>query len=264
MTETYTPEIAEGASEYYDAMVTLLEWIWGRDFMAPGGEGNVAKMVQGLELAGKKVLDVGSGLGGPAFVLARKYGARVTGTDLEDHLVKRATERAAELNLSDRVQFLHVSPGPMDFPDNCFDVVISAGAITQTTDKLCIFEEMHRVLKPGGVLTTYDWMKSQGPYSKDMLYWFKMEGLTYALETLERHGEILEEAGFRDVEFEDGSGWYRRKVREEYELLSGKGYPTIVELIGRKDADHLVEDWRAMVIVCENGEMRQGYLRARK
>jgi lysyl-tRNA synthetase class I len=97
-----------------------------------------------------------------------------------------------------------------------------------------------------------------------MLYWFKMEGLTYALETLERHGEILEEAGFHEVELEDASQWYRRKVREEYELLSGEGYETVVDLIGQKDADHLVEDWRAMMVVCEKGEMRQGYLRARK
>jgi len=31
-------------------MVALLEWIWGRDYMAPGGEGNVDRMVRGLEL----------------------------------------------------------------------------------------------------------------------------------------------------------------------------------------------------------------------
>jgi len=37
-------------SEYHDAMVALLEWIWGRDYMAPGGEGNVDRMVRGLEL----------------------------------------------------------------------------------------------------------------------------------------------------------------------------------------------------------------------
>lgn len=264
MTEAYTPETPQGASEYNDAMVALLEWIWGRDFMAPGGEGNVAKMVEGLDLHGKRVLDVGAGLGGPAFFLAREYGAIVTGTDLEAHLVARAKRRAAELGLTDRVQFMQVSPGPMDFPGEHFDVVISAGAITQTADKLGIFCEIHRILKPGGALRSYDWMKSPGPYSEDMLYWFRMEGLTYAMETLERHGEILREAGFHEVELEDGSDWYRIKVREEYELLSGEGYPKVVELIGRKDADHLVEDWRSMVVVCEKGEMRQGYLRARK
>jgi hypothetical protein len=38
----------------------------------------------------------------------------------------------------------------------------------------------------------------------------------------------------------------------------------VVELIGQADADHLEEDWRSMVVVCEKGEMRQGYYRATK
>jgi len=80
-------------SEYYDAMLDVLEWIWGRDYMAPGGEANVDKLVSGLDLHGKQVLDVGCGLGGPTFVLAKKHGAIVTGTDLESKLIRRATAR---------------------------------------------------------------------------------------------------------------------------------------------------------------------------
>ena len=38
------------AGEYHDSMVAFLEWIWGRDFMAPGGEGNVEKLVTGIDL----------------------------------------------------------------------------------------------------------------------------------------------------------------------------------------------------------------------
>jgi hypothetical protein len=38
----------------------------------------------------------------------------------------------------------------------------------------------------------------------------------------------------------------------------------MVESLGQRDADHFVEDWRAMMIVCESGEMRQGYCRGRK
>jgi phosphoethanolamine N-methyltransferase len=52
-----TPE--SHVSEYHDSMVAFLEWIWGRDFMAPGGEGNVDKLVEGIDLAGKRVLDIG-------------------------------------------------------------------------------------------------------------------------------------------------------------------------------------------------------------
>lgn len=254
----------ENESEYYDAMLDLLEWIWGKGFMAPGGEGNVDRLVGGRDIRGKRVLDVGSGLGGPAFVLAEKYGARVTGTDLEPHLVARATDRARELGLDGQVEFIQVQAGPLDFADDTFDLVVSSGAITQTADKLGIFSEIFRVLKPGGALSSYDWMKDEGEYSPDMLRWFELEGLTYAMETLERHGEILAEAGFIEIDLEDASNWYRTECRKEYELLSGEGYDEVVRLIGQKDADHLIESWKMMACLCEKGEMRQGYCRAVK
>lgn len=254
----------ENESEYYDAMLDLLEWIWGKGFMAPGGEGNVDRLVGGRDIQGKRVLDIGSGLGGPVFFLARKYGAQVTGTDLEPHLVARATDRARELGLDEQVEFIQVQAGPMDFADDTFDLVVSSGAITQTADKLGIFSEIFRVLEPGGALSCYDWMKNEGDYSREMLRWFELEGLTYAMETLERHGEILAEAGFIDIDLEDASDWYRAECRKEYELLSGEGYDEVVRLIGLKDANHLIESWKVMVLLCENGEMRQGYCRAVK
>jgi ubiquinone/menaquinone biosynthesis C-methylase UbiE len=233
----------ENESEYYEAMLDLLEWIWGKGFMAPGGEGNVDRLVGGRDIREKRVLDVGSGLGGPAFVLARKFDAQVTGTDLEPHLVARANDRARALGLDGQVEFIQVQTGPMEFANDTFDLAVSSGAITQTADKLGIFSEIFRVLKPGGALSCYDWMKDEGDYSPDMLRWFELEGLTYAMETLERHGEILAEAGFIDIDLEDASDWYRTECRREYELLSGEGYDDVVRLIGRTDADHLIESW---------------------
>jgi hypothetical protein len=47
-------------------------------------------------------------------------------------------------------------------------------------------------------------------------------------------------------------------------MIKGDLYPRMVELLGRDSADHFVEDWRSMVVVCESGEMRQGYCRGRK
>ncbi len=250
--------------EYDDAMVALLELIWGAGFMAPGGPGNVERMVQGLALDGGHVLDIGCGIGGPAFVLAERFGARVTGIDLEAPLIGRARRAAAAKGLAGQCTFRVVEPGPLDFPDASFDVVFSSGAFTQTADKLGMFRECLRVLRPGGWLTCYDWMKCEGEYSEDMHYWFRMEGLTYAMETPERHRELMQEAGFADVSIEDGSDWYRRRARAEYDQLAGPLYERAVELIGRTEADRFVEDWRAMTVVCDKGEMLQVYCRGRR
>lgn len=250
--------------EYHDAMVTLLELIWGEGFMSPGGEGNVARLVGDLDLAGRRVLDIGCGLGGPAFVLARKYGARVVGIDLEVPLIERARARARSLGLEARTEFRAVEAGPLDFPDESFDLVMSCGAFTQIADKPGMFQECRRVLRRGGFLSCYDWMKRVGEYSPDMLYFFKMEGLTYAMESPDAYAELLRQAGFVDVEVTDVSDWYRKKARSEHEQLRGELNARMVELIGQEQADHFVENWRAMVVVCEKGEMRQAYCRARK
>jgi ubiquinone/menaquinone biosynthesis C-methylase UbiE len=250
--------------EYFENMVTTLELLWGEGYMAPGGPGNVAKLLAGLATSGKRILDIGCGIGGPAFEMARTHGARVVGIDLEAPLIERAKRAATKQELSDRCDFQTVIAGPLAFDDESFDIVTSAGAFTQTADKAGLLAESLRVLKPGGTLSCYEWLKSPGEYSKDMLYWFEVEGLTYALATLEDFRDQFVVAGFTGIRSEDATAWYRTQVHLEYDLIRGELYPRMVELIGQKDADHFVEDWRAMAIVIDKNEMRQGYLRGRR
>jgi ubiquinone/menaquinone biosynthesis C-methylase UbiE len=178
-------------------------------------------------------------------------------------LIERARNAARQNGLDDRCSFQTVSLGPLPFDDQTFDIVVSAGALTQTKDKGTVFRDCLRILRPGGTLSCYDWTKSPADISDDMRYWFKMEGLTYALETLEDYAAHLQQAGFVDVVIEDASDWYRQQVRREYELMKGELRPRMVDLLGLDSADHFVENWRAMVVVCDKGEMRQGYCRGR-
>ena len=250
--------------EYGDNMVTMLALIWGEGYMAPGGPGNVAKLLSGIETRGKRILDIGCGIGGPALEMAKSHGAQVVGIDLEVALIERATRSAHEVGLADRCSFQVVDAGDLPFADKSFDVVISSGAFTQTPDKTRIFAEAFRVLRPGGTLSSYDWLKGPDDYSEDMLYWFKMEELTYALETLEGFSRYFDTAGFVSVASEDATAWYREEARREYDLIKGGLNPRMVDLLGQKDADHFVENWRSLVVVIDNGEMRQGYCRGQR
>ena len=54
-----------------------------------------------------------------------------------------------------------------------------------------------------------------------MVYWFKMEGLTYALETLEEYKVHLKKNGYIDVIIKDASDWYLNQIRKEFELIKG-------------------------------------------
>ena len=251
-------------AEYHDNMVRMLELIWGEGYMAPGGSGNVGRMLEGTEPAGKHILDIGCGIGGPAMEMARTHGAEVTGIDLEAPLIAQATASASKAGLADRCRFIEVAAGPLAFEDQSFDIVVSCGAVTQTEDKSSMFAEILRVLRPGGWFSCYEWMGDGSPYSDDMHYWIKVEELTYDFRTLAEYDQLLVSSGFSDVDVSDASDWYRTEARREYELVSGDLYPSMVELLGQQDADHFVEDWRAMVIVIDSGEMRQGYCRGRR
>ena len=254
----------EHVDEYGEPLLAALKLVWGEGFMAPGGEGNVDKLVEGLYLRDKHVLDIGCGLGRPACILAEKYGAHVVGTDLENHLVERSRQRAASMGLTGQAEFKVVKPGPLDFPDNSYDVIVSCGAFTQIDDKLGMYRECLRVLKPGGVLSCYDWMKSEGEYSQDMLYWFEVEGLTYAMETKAKHRQLLLAAGFESATLTDRSPWFRKQVKQELEQLQTVYFPEIVRLVGQQQAEHFIEDWRVTSLVCDKREMLQVYSRATK
>lgn len=255
--------MSEGG-EYNDKMVALLQLIWGEGFMTPGGPDLVRETVKGLDLEGKRVLDIGSGLGGGDIVLAG-LGARVVGLDIEAPLVERARKLAAAKGLSKRVEFRLTKPGPLPFPDGSFDLVYSSGAFTQIADKESLFKEAFRVLKPGGWFAAYDWMKGPGPISDDMRNFYKMEELTYAMETPAFHRRLLRRLGFDRVEVVEDGGWYRREAHHEHDLMAGPAlYPRMVALLGKDKADHFVEDWRALTVVLDKGELRPGRWRARK
>ena len=221
-------------------------------------------MVDGMDLEGKRVLDIGCGIGGPAFVLAKKYGAKVVGVDIEPQLIEDATARAEKLGLSDSCEFVKVEAGPLIFDDNSFDVVFSSGTIMTIEGKQEVFKDILRVLKPGGIFTVYDWMKSEGEYSDDMRYWFKMERITYSMKTFDEYEALLRNAGFVNIQLEDRSEWYRQKVQEEYAQIKDEIYPKMVDILGQEEADHFVENWRSMVVVCVNEDVYQGYYRAQK
>jgi phosphoethanolamine N-methyltransferase len=210
------------------------------------------------------VLDIGSGVGGVDLILAGEYGARVIGFDIEQALIARARDYAARAGLSEQIEFRHVDPGPLELDDACVDAVFSSGAIIHIDDKPDLFKDIFRVLRPGGVLAVYDWLKGPDPYSDDMRYWFEMEGLTYAMDTLENYERMLRDAGFIDIQSSDNSAWYRQHAREEYGRMKDDLHEQMVAALGKDRAEHFVENWRASTIVLDNGELRTCRFRAHK
>lgn len=107
---------------------------------------------------GERVVDVGSGAGFDSFVAAQAVGATgaVVGVDMTPEMLAKSRANADALGLAGRVEFREGLAEALPVDDGWADVVISNGVINLCADKRAVFEEIRRVLRPGGVLQFAD------------------------------------------------------------------------------------------------------------
>jgi SAM-dependent methyltransferase len=106
---------------------------------------------------GERVVDVGSGAGFDSFVAAHHVGpgGAVVGVDMTTEMLEKSTGTAEALELR-HVEFRYGLAEDLPVEDGWADVVISNGVINLCADKRAVFDEIHRVLRPGGVLQFAD------------------------------------------------------------------------------------------------------------
>ncbi|OHV62634.1 SAM-dependent methyltransferase [Mesorhizobium sp. LCM 4577] len=144
--------------------------------------------------AGMSVLDVGSGVGGPARFLAETYGCQVTGLDLSEPFVEAARYLTARTGQDDKVSFETGSALALPFEDGMFDAALLQHVAMNIADRPLLYREIRRVLKPGGKFATFDVVLNSG----DPLYpvpWARTPGESFLL-TAEATCEAIEAAGF--------------------------------------------------------------------
>ncbi len=255
----------EHENEYDDNFVHALELVWGEGFLSPGKADEVAKALEGVDISGKSVLDVGSGVGGVDIALVRNHGAgSVLGIDVEQPLTDRAIARAEREGLSDRITYRNVTPGPFPLDDASFDVVFSKDAMIHIPDKPALFAEVYRVLKPGGFFSGSDWMRgNEEPATPELERWLEIVGLTFELESQEQYRAALEEAGFENVTLVDRRDWAREVLRDDYEQLAGAKHEGLRAGVG-DEADKYVQMWHAAWQTAVVGQLAPGHLRGFK
>ena len=195
------------------------------------------EMAEAIGLGGgMQVLDVGSGLGGPSRRLAAGYGCRVTGLDLTESYCRVARALSRRLGLDHLVTYRVGDALDMPFDDMRFDVLWTQHAAMNIGDKPRLYNEMFRVLKPGGRLAIYDVVAGPGGEVYFPVPWARDPSISF-LATADQLRCLLEAAGFDILSLRDttadGLSWFKAKSEEikkhgqpvlGYNLLLGEDF----------------------------------------
>jgi len=150
---------------------------------------------------GETVVDLGSGGGFDCFLAARKVGetGRVIGVDMTPEMVAKARENARKGDYSN-VEFRLGEIEHLPVEDGSADVIISNCVINLSPNKLDVFRETYRVLKPGGRLAIADVVATAPLPSEIKNDLDLLSSCVSGAATVNEIEEMLLEAGFRDVQ----------------------------------------------------------------
>lgn len=216
--------------------------------LAPVDEFHIRGRAATLELARaagldatKRVLDIGSGVGGTSRCLAKEFGCRVTGIDLTEEYCRAAAMLTANIGLTDLVDFRQGDATNLSFDDASFDVVWTEHVAMNIPDKSRLYREMHRVLKPGGTLAIYDILA--GP-SGPVLFpvpWARTPDTSFLVSPDELR-DLLQKTGFKVSNWSDTTdvarAWFvslAEKIRKEglpplgFHVLLGADFPAMAQ-----------------------------------
>lgn len=160
-----------------------------------------------LSLSGaSRLLDVGCGPCGPLVFAVRTTGCMGTGLDASASAMESGRARAACAGVEDRVALVVADLNrPIPLAGSLFDAAICLDVALHLRDRRAFFDELARVLKPGGKLLLTDAAVVTGPVSNGEIEWRSINGFMQLVPP-GFNERLVEAAGFRLISREDRTG----------------------------------------------------------
>jgi ubiquinone/menaquinone biosynthesis C-methylase UbiE len=219
-------------------------------------------MTQASFISSDHLLDVCSGVGGPARYISWKSGCRVTGLDLTASRVAGAIELTEAARMSERVDFVQGNALEMPFDDHSFTCVIGQEAFAHIPNKQQLISECARVLKPHGRMVFSDIMSHQtlSKDNADRLF----EGMRFSeIATLQDYKSWLASAGFTKVQTTDLSSEWTRILIDRHAMYRSLETQTVSRL-GREHFDRYDRAYEHFVGLYKSGVMSGALVHAYK
>ncbi len=179
------------------------------------------------------VLDVCAGLGGPARFLARRFGCRVVGVDLNRGRCAAGRRLTALVGLSRQVRMVNADAEALPFRTGVFTAAVSQEGLLHVSDKSAALGECARVLRPGGRIAFSDWIATSrlGDGERRRLH----EWMAAArLQTITGYRALLARAGFAGIEAEDLSAEWIGILRERLKMYRAMREDTVARFSQRR------------------------------
>jgi len=200
-----------------------------------------------------KLIEIGSGLGGPARYLAEKTGCHITAVEMQADLNQIAFSLTKRCGLSSLVE--HFCGNILEFPENgCnFDGAVSWLAILHISDRTALLKKCVNVLKPGGKVFFEDYYKL-GEFSSEDAKILRDDVQCPYLPTVEEYMRQLRENGFVNVKLEDKTACWSDFVKDRVgKFIKNRG--RYAELNGNEVADGMEDFYKKVLQLFLNGNL---------
>jgi len=206
-------------NHFYDLATDFYEFGWGHSFHFAtrhkweSFESSIARHEMWLShklglKEGMRVLDVGCGVGGPMRTIARFSGAHIVGLNNNEYQIERGKRLNEQAGLSSQCSFIKADFMKVPNEESTYDAIYEVEATCHAPDKVGIYKEILRLLKPGQLFGGYEWVVTEtyNPNNPDHVALKKGIEVGNGLPDLETPDVIvnaLKEAGFEVLEAYD-------------------------------------------------------------
>ena len=214
-----TENVPDFVDTFYNLVTDIYEWGWGQSFhFSPAVPGKSHREATRLheEMAvdlidvkpGDRILDVGCGVGGPMRAIAAHSRANVVGITINEYQVNRARLHNRKAGLDSLCEVVCGNFLQMPFPDNSFDGAYSIEATCHAPKLEEVYGEIFRVLKPGSLYVSYEWVttdkfEAEDPEHKEIIQGIERGDALPGLRSYSDIATAAREVGFEVVKEKD-------------------------------------------------------------